>query len=369
MPFGIYIHWPFCRSKCPYCDFYSKVQKDVPQDKIVNEYIEDIKYYAEITNHQKITSIFFGGCTPSLLTPTNIERIISSIAKNWHLDTNIEISLEANPNTDSPTLFSDLHSAGINRLSLGIQSLKHDGLKYLGRTHSVKEALSSAEKVLKIFSNHSADFIYALPNQNQVSWQEELTQICSLGFKHLSLYQLTIEDGTIFAKKGIQPADEDTAIKLYNLSNQILSQYGYNHYEVSNFAQPLYESKHNKLYWQGDDYLGIGPSAHGRIRINNKIVATTHHRQQEELTIYERAEELILMGLRLTAGINKQKFKQNCGLDFDKIILPQIINNLSQEQLIENTPHTIKATSKGFLVLNKIIEDLICNTVHINNQH
>lgn len=369
MAFGIYIHWPFCRSKCPYCDFFSKVQKHIPQDKIVNEYIEDIKYYSELTKNREVTSIFFGGGTPSLLSPQNIERLISTIAANWHISSNIEISLEANPNTDSPSLFSDLHSSGINRLSLGIQSLSAEGLKFLGRTHSVRDALTSAEKVLNIFSNHSADLIYALPNQNITSWHNDLLQICSLGFKHLSLYQLTIEDGTIFAKKDIKPADENTAIELYNLSNQILTQYGYNHYEVSNFAKPLYECKHNKLYWQGDDYVGIGPSAHGRLHINNNFFATTHKRQKEKLTPHERAEELILMGLRLTEGINKQKFKQTCGLDFDKLISPQILTALSQQELIENSSQTIRATANGFLVLNKIIEDLICNSLNIDYQH
>ena len=355
MPFGIYIHWPFCKSKCPYCDFFSKVQKNVPQDKLVNEYIDDIKYYATLTPKQKVSSVFFGGGTPSLLSPKNIERLLNCISQNWKLSTDIEISLEANPNTDSPNLFSDLSSAGINRLSLGIQSLRSEGLKFLGRTHDVKQALISAEKVLKIFNNNSADIIYALPNQSLLEWQEDVEQICSLGFKHLSLYQLTIEDGTFFAKKGIKAADDNTAINLYNLSSQILSQYRYNQYEVSNYAFSGYECKHNKIYWQGDDYIGIGPSAHGRIKIGNRFIATTYHRQAEDISTTEKAEELILMGLRLTEGIDKQKFFDICGIEFDKFVSPHIISNLSQNRLIENNKSSIKATKNGFLLLNKII--------------
>ncbi|MBE6452326.1 MAG: radical SAM family heme chaperone HemW [Alphaproteobacteria bacterium] len=367
MAFGIYIHWPFCRSKCPYCDFYSKVSKNIPQEQIINEYIEDIKYYSQITSHQEVTSIFFGGGTPSLISAINIEKIINNISNHWKLANNIEISLEANPNTDNDSLFKDLRLAGINRLSLGIQSLNPTGLKFLGRTHSVAEALSSATKVLNIFDNHSADMIYALPHQSAHNWKEELTFLCEMGFKHLSLYQLTIEDGTVFAKKGILPANEKTSASMYKISNNILKQYGYQHYEVSNYAQIGYESSHNKLYWQGDDYIGIGPSAHGRIKFNNRIYATTHQRKLESLTAVERAEELILMGMRLTAGINKAHFKQICGIDFDNFISPQVISSLSQNNLIKNSSHHIKATSKGFLVLNKIIEELICNTLNINN--
>lgn len=356
---GIYIHWPFCRSKCPYCDFFSKVQKNVPQDKLVDEYLEDIEYYAETADIKDIGSVFFGGGTPSLLSAHNIERILNKIAGCWHLDKNAEISLEANPNTNHDGMFADLKKAGINRLSLGIQSLRSNQLKFLGRTHSLEDALRSAEEVLRVFDNHSADVIYTLPGQNEKEWRAELCELDNLGFRHLSLYQLTIEDGTIFAKKGIVPADEDAAARLYELSNNLLAEYGYQRYEVSNYAQAGFECRHNNLYWQGDDYVGIGNGAHGRLHIGGKIFATTHKRQLEELTADERAEELLLMGLRLKEGINKRHFVECCGIELEKTINLEALKNLSAQGLLENTAEYLRATDAGFLVLNKIIEELV----------
>lgn len=368
MSFGVYIHWPFCRSKCPYCDFYSKVQKNVPQNEIIQTYLEDISYYAERTGKQNITSVFFGGGTPSLIDACNIEKIINHIAKVHKLSADAEISLEANPNTNKPYLFTDLKSAGINRLSLGIQSLNPNDLRFLGRTHSVAEALKSAEEVISVFNNHSADIIYARPEQTISKWQNELQELCLLGFKHLSLYQLTIEDGTVFARKNIKASDEETASKLYELSNEVISSYGYHRYEVSNYSQTGFECSHNKLYWQGDDYVGIGNGAHGRLHYGKQIIATTHHRQEEIITPIERAEELIIMGMRLTQGINKAKFEQCCGIAFNEYINPQTINYLQNSDLITNNSDYLAATTKGFLVLNKIIEELIYNSpIAINN--
>lgn len=356
---GIYIHWPFCRSKCPYCDFFSKVQKNVPQNKLVDEYLEDIEYYADVADIKDIGSVFFGGGTPSLLSAYNVGRILDKIAKYWHLDKNAEISLEANPNTNHTGMFADLKAAGINRLSLGIQSLRQKELKFLGRTHSLEDALYSVEEVLRLFDNHSADVIYALPNQTEAEWQFELLELCNLGFRHLSLYQLTIEDGTIFAKKGILPADENVAAQLYELSNSLLSEHGYLGYEVSNYAQKGFECRHNKLYWQGDDYVGIGNGAHGRLHIGGKIFAVTHRRQLEKLTTQERAEELLLMGLRLKEGIDKRHFAECCGVAFDNVINQIALKSFVQQNLLENTERYLRATDAGILVLNKIIEELV----------
>lgn len=355
---GIYIHWPFCRSKCPYCDFFSKAQRNVPQDKLVNEYLEDIKYYAEVADVKNIGSVFFGGGTPSLLSPYNIERILEQISQSWNLSVDAEISLEANPNTNKKGMFADLKAAGVNRLSLGIQSLRADSLKFLGRTHSLEEALSSAEEVLNLFENNSADIIYARPKQNAAEWQIELEQLCQMGFKHLSLYQLTIEKGTAFARKGIEPLCEDAAVEMYDLSNQLLAEYGYKRYEVSNYAQSGFECRHNKLYWQGDDYAGIGEGAHGRLHIGGKIYAITHRRQMELLTPKERAEELIIMGMRLQEGINKKHFRDCCGLDFDNVANQKALKLLAAEGMIENTEQHVRATDKGFLILNRLIEEI-----------
>lgn len=362
---GIYIHWPFCRSKCPYCDFFSRVEKDVPQNELVDAYLDDIKYYAELADVKTVGSVFFGGGTPSLLTAKNVERIIDQIAASWQLEKGAEISLEANPNTDRPGMFADLRAAGVNRLSLGIQSLRPEGLKFLGRTHSVAEALRAADEVLRVFDNHSADLIYARPGQQTQEWAEELEQLCGLGFRHLSLYQLTIEEGTVFAKKGIAAADEETAVKLYELSNRILAEKGYPRYEVSNYAQPGYQCRHNKLYWQGDDYVGIGAGAHGRLHCGGKILAATHRRQLEELSPSERAEELILMGLRLDEGIDKVHFKECCGKDFSAPT-----DALIAAGLLEDTPQYVRATARGFLLLNKIIEELVCYApAAVDQQH
>ena len=356
--FGIYIHWPYCLSKCPYCDFFSQVKKNVNQDELIDGYLQDLDFYRSFTEGRTVTSIFFGGGTPSLLKPRNIEKIINAVTKNWQLSPCAEISLEANPNTNNGTLFPDLRRAGINRLSLGVQALNDQSLRFLGRTHNLAQALASVDEVLHTFDNHSMDLIYARPQQTPDEWFTELTRAATFGFKHLSFYQLTIEEGTFFAKKGICPADEETAAALYDLTNDTLPSFGYKRYEVSNYARDGYQSAHNKLYWQGGDYLGIGPAAHGRIKNKDKIFATTHHLQMESLTPAERAEELIIMGLRLTEGIDKADFAENCGIPFDAFVNHTRLEKLSAQELITDTPQNIRATNKGFLVLNHIIEEL-----------
>lgn len=357
-PFGIYIHWPYCLSKCPYCDFFSQVKKNVEQEEIVKAYLDDLDFYAELTKERTVTSIFFGGGTPSLIKPQLIEKIINHIAQKWTLADSAEISLEANPNSDRPDLFSDLHNTGINRLSLGIQALNDNDLKILGRTHNLKQAYQAMEEVLKRFDNHSIDLIYARPAQNLSQWQQEIKQAASFGFKHLSMYQLTIEEGTVFYKKGLLPAEENLASEMYDYTNQYLAEHGYPQYEISNYARPGFESRHNQLYWNGSDYLGIGKSAHGRLKIGSKHYALTHRRIMEELTPEERAEELLLMGLRLNRGINKQDFEKQCGLNFDNFINADKLNMLIAEKMLINTNVTIKATDSGRLILNRLIEEL-----------
>lgn len=355
---GIYIHWPYCLSKCPYCDFYKELCNDVPQEQIIAQYLEDLDFYLSMTSGKEVVSIFFGGGTPSLIEPKLIEKIINVIQKKYTCATNLEISLEANPNTHRPNLFSDLRQAGINRLSLGVQALNDKDLKFLGRSHNLNEALTAIDSVLENFDNHSIDLIYARPNQDLISWSQELQQVISLGLKHISLYQLTIEEGTHFFKKGIEPLEEEAATNMYLLTQDYLNKNTYPQYEVSNFAQDGYSSRHNLLYWQGDDYLGIGKSAHGRIKNQGKFYATTHHRLIEELTAEERAQELIIMGLRLVEGINKKHFFEICGIDFDKFVNQENLNYLKKESFITETSDYITATPKGFLVLNKLIEDL-----------
>ena len=356
--FGIYIHWPFCLSKCPYCDFFSQIKKDVEQETIIKEYLEDLDFYAEKTGDRVVESIFFGGGTPSLIKPNLIEKIINHIQQKWKCKKDIEISLEANPNSDRKNLFKDLRQAGINRLSLGVQALNDKDLKFLGRTHNLEQAYTAIDEVLQNFDNHSFDLIYARSKQTLSAWQEEIKQAVHFGFKHLSMYQLTIEESTVFYKKQVEAAEEDIAREMYLFTNQYLSENGYPQYEVSNYARKGFPSRHNLLYWQGDDYLGIGKSAHGRLKIGNKFYALTHRRQEEEISAHERAEELIIMGLRLNEGISKEKFYNVCGIKLADFINQKNLSELKAEKLIEETQTHLFATNEGRLVLNKLIEDL-----------
>ena len=358
VPLSVYIHWPYCLSKCPYCDFFSKVDKHVDQKQIIDGYLDDLNWYHDLTAKQTVQSIFFGGGTPSLIEPQYIEKVINHIFKLWPTTKQVEISLEANPNTNRPNLFADLRLAGINRLSLGIQALNDKDLKFLGRTHNLSRALHAVDEVTRLFDNHSADLIYARPGQTAEAWKQELNQISELGLKHLSLYQLTIEEGTFFARKGIKPMDDEPAAELYALTQEFLATKGYPQYEVSNFAHPGYESIHNLAYWRGQNYLGIGPAAHGRIKTTDKIYASTHHRQLEELTPQERAEELIIMGLRIREGINKENFRRQCGLELTGFVNDKARQSLIRQKLLFEDKHNLRAANRGFLLLNKIIEEL-----------
>lgn len=356
---GIYIHWPYCKSKCPYCDFFSRVQKNVDQSAIIKSYLADLEYYRSLNDDYRVESIFFGGGTPSLINPQHISEIIDKITALWHYSDRLEISLEANPNTDDGRLFSELKSAGINRLSLGVQAINDVDLKFLGRTHSLNDALASIDSVLQNFNNHSIDLIYARPDQDIKSWQKELKTACSFGLKHLSLYQLTIEENTVFAKKNIKSADEEKARKLYAVSEETLFHYGYNRYEVSNYAQKGHECHHNLGYWQGYDYVGIGNGAVGRFHINGKLYNTFYPRQQELITPQERAEELLIMGLRLPEGINKKRFFSQCGIDLNDVISTAKLQQFCRENLLIDTPETLQTTASGNLILNYLIEQLI----------
>lgn len=355
---AVYIHWPFCKSKCPYCDFYKEVNPHINQDEIIDEYIAALRRYHEITAEREITSIFFGGGTPSLIHPANIARIIDYISQSWHTAQNLEISLEANPNTYEKNLFADFKTAGINRLSLGVQALNTDDLHLLGRTHSLTEARQCLEKIVTVFDNCSADLIYARPQQKIDGWVRELEEICRYGLTHISAYELTIEEGTVFARRNVIPADEETALKMTAATVEILEQNGYHRYEISNYARRGCRCRHNLVYWQGDDYIGIGKSAHGRLRLNGKHIATVYPFMHEELSAAERAEELIIMGLRLTDGINKHHFTEVCGLDFHDCVNPQALQQLIAENLLAENKDYVYATADGLYLLNEIVRQL-----------
>ncbi|MBR1600858.1 MAG: radical SAM family heme chaperone HemW [Alphaproteobacteria bacterium] len=355
---AIYIHWPFCKSKCPYCDFYKEVNRNINQNDIIEEYLSALHRYYDLLPNRHVKSIFFGGGTPSLIEAKNIEKIIDFITKYWKISQNIEISLEANPNTRYDTMFKDFKNAGINRLSLGVQALNDDDLHFLGRSHNVKTARLCLQEIVQVFNNHSADLIYALPQQSLKSWSQQLEEICSFSLKHLSLYQLTIEENTVFARRGIKPLDEEKSVEIYNYTRNYLSKKNYKHYEVSNFAVSGYESKHNLTYWQGGEYIGIGKSAHGRICINNQHFAVTYPFNNEKLTSQQRAEELIIMGLRLTEGINKADFQNICGINFYNFINLEKLNQLKELGMLIESPTHVFVSYKGFLLIDAIIAEL-----------
>ncbi len=357
-PLSVYFHWPYCKSKCPYCDFFKLVQKNVDQASVVDGYIKELDYYHQILPDYCVQSVFFGGGTPSLLNPLYVERLINHVLSLWCVDKNCEITLEANPNSNRHQMFSDLKHAGVNRLSLGVQALNDQDLKFLGRTHTLVDARQSIEEVLTVFDNHSMDLIYARPNQNLDVWLQELNEAAHFGFKHLSLYQLTIEEGTVFEKKGIQALEEGKAAEMYSKTVEFLRHNGYPRYEVSNFAPASFESVHNKCYWQGDEYIGIGQSAHGRFKVRGKHYASVHPHQFEILSHDERAEELVIMGLRLQKGIEKQHFKDICGVDFDAFVNQDKLYDMVSKGLLVDEKGCVRATDKGFLILDKIIENL-----------
>lgn len=355
---AVYIHWAFCKSKCPYCDFYKELARNCDEEKIIGEYLKSLKKYHDLLPERQIKSIFFGGGTPSLISPQNIEKIINFICKKWKIANNIEISLEANPNSNRPNMFRDLKSAGINRLSLGVQALNEEELRFLGRTHSLDEARRSLREIVQIFSNHSADLIYARPQQTAENWRKELAEICSYGLKHLSLYQLTIEENTVFYRKNIKPLDEEKSAALYSFTRGYLDEHGYNLYEVSNFARSGFESRHNLTYWQGGDYIGIGKSAQGRLTLNGNFYAVNYPFLNEKLTLAERAEELIITGLRLVKGIDKAAFQNIIGAPLEQFIDTNKAKELQELGLLTETPQTLAATPQGLLVLNTLIYEL-----------
>lgn len=396
----------------------------MPQEEIVDGYLEDLEFYRQYTGGRQVSSIFFGGGTPSLMEPRQVGRLIDYINSVWGLTPEAEISLEANPNSHYPQMFADLRRAGINRLSLGVQALNDDDLRFLGRTHNLKQAYAAVDEVLKNFDNHSIDLIYARPNQSLSSWEKELKQAAAMGLKHISLYQLTIEDGTVFSRKGIKPLDDEAAAEMYLATENLLQSFNYQKYEVSNYALPGFESRHNLLYWTGQDYIGVGPSAHGRLTVFNgdlkqnsgarnsrtamyaqvsalrdstlspslKAVkscsdddleqnsgarnsrahdklkqnlpapvfyATTHRCRLEKISAEERAEELLLMGLRLVFGIDKAAFEKNCGIRLDDFVNRRHLTDLAAGGWLEDSSLFLRATAKGFPVLNFLIEQLV----------
>ncbi len=373
--FGLYVHWPFCAQKCPYCDFNSHVRfGGIDEPRFRAAFLRELEHTAQRLSPRNVSSIFFGGGTPSLMQPETVAAILDRAAELWNVAPNAEITLEANPGSVEAGRFRGYRSAGVNRVSLGVQSLRDDILKSLGRIHSVAEAKAAIEIARSTFDRFTFDLIYARPKQTPDEWRTELREALAIAGQHLSLYQLTIEPDTPFAAlhaagKLIVP-DEDTSFALYDLTQEMTAAAGMPAYEVSNHAGPGEESRHNLLYWRYGEYAGIGPGAHGRIILAGVRNATSTERNPEAwaalverdghgiieetpLTRAEQADEMLLMGLRLSEGLDLQRLARLCGAP-----LPgKTVSELTQQGLIETIPGTqrIKASGSGRFILNEIV--------------
>ena len=375
--FGVYVHWPFCAAKCPYCDFNSHVRhKAVDQSLFVQAYDREIAYMASLAPGRTVTSIFFGGGTPSLMDPATVEAILESIGKHWQIAGDAEISLEANPSSVEAGRFKGYRNAGVNRVSLGVQSLDDNQLRFLGRLHSAEEARKAIALAREIFPRLSFDLIYARPGQKIAEWEEELRQAIALAADHLSLYQLTIEQGTPFfdlqARGKLKIPDSDNAADLYEATREVTSHAGLLAYEISNHAARDAECRHNLVYWRYQDYAGIGPGAHGRLTIDGTKTATAAYANPEEwwqaamsgehglveretLLAEEAGDEMLLMGLRLREGIDLKRYEQFSGRELN----PARIEFLRSKGFVEmSSDRRLRATPAGFLVLDAVVADL-----------
>ena len=376
-PLAIYIHWPFCVSKCPYCDFNSHVRNTIDEELWKTSLLKDLRSFQPSTKDFEVTSIFFGGGTPSLMPPAIVEALLIEISDFYDVSPDVEITLEANPNSVEIANFEALSKAGINRLSLGVQSLKPESLTFLGRSHSKDEALQAIEISDKFFKRRSFDLIYTLPNQSLEDWQQELDEALKIAGDHLSLYQLTIEQGTPFylaAHRGdfTMPSSDESA-RFFQWTHTYMKEQGYPAYEVSNFARPGQECRHNKHYWYYDDYIGIGPGAHSRLNIQGNKHAIRRHRSPEkwlEMVDHNQGtheniivkgddlvEEYLMMRLRLKEAMSLDEFQQQVGRPLFDCIPEARFQSLAQEGLIE-IGDSITLSFEGMKKLNGILKFL-----------
>ncbi len=370
--FGLYVHWPFCQAKCPYCDFNSHVSNRVDHRAWSDALTQEIRRSKAEVPGQPLKSIFFGGGTPSLMEPDTVDRVISEARAAWSFANDIEITLEANPTSVEASRFAELADAGVNRVSIGVQSLNAEDLVRLGRLHSVDEARAAIEIANKHFSRVSFDLIYARQDQTLDAWNDELSEALELATGHLSLYQLTIEPGTAFGDRfergriGGLP-DEDKSADMFNLTQSLTEAAGLKSYEVSNHAKPGEESRHNLIYWQGHDWVGVGPGAHGRYTLNGQRIATETHLSPDMwlaavangsgqsvrrvLSNKDAVEERLMMGLRLNRGVKLSE----CSEYSNKFNYLYEIGMLD----IDNETDTVRATANGKLLLNAVIRELL----------
>ena len=373
---ALYIHWPFCVSKCPYCDFNSHVRESVDQAAWRAALLQDMAHEAGLLPGRRVGSIFFGGGTPSLMPPVTVAALIAAAEGHWGFTPDVEITLEANPSSVEAARFADLAEAGVNRISLGLQALDDASLVFLGRAHDVAEGLDALETAQRHFDRVSFDLIYARPEQSLDDWQTELGRAISFGTEHLSLYQLTIEPGTRFAtlvtQGTLRPVDPDHGADLFELTRQMTAAAGIPAYEISNHARPGRESRHNLTYWRYGDYAGIGPGAHGR----RSTLATVRHKKpenwigavarnghglqtEEQLPPAERAREALMMGMRLGEGVDLSRIAARCKVDEDALIDARQAMTLEGHGLIGRTGSRLTVTDNGMPLLDRILSELV----------
>jgi putative oxygen-independent coproporphyrinogen III oxidase len=375
--FGVYIHWPFCLSKCPYCDFNSHVRHAaIDEARFARAFAAEIATTAARAPGRTVSTIFFGGGTPSLMQPATIATVLDAVARHWHVAPDAEITIEANPTSVEATRFRGYRTAGVNRVSLGVQALDDRVLAELGRLHSAREALDAVGIARTVFGRYSFDLIYTRPGQEPAQWASELRTALAEAGEHLSLYQLTIEQDTPFAALHaagkLRLPNEDTARALFDTTQEICAAHGLPAYEVSNHARPGGECRHNLVYWRAHEYAGIGPGAHGRLDIDGERHAIATEKRPETwltnveargdglisdevLTREERSDEFLLMGLRLTEGIDLERYQTISGRALD----PARIGSLREHGLIETTPAGhLRVTLPGFPVLDAVVADL-----------
>jgi oxygen-independent coproporphyrinogen-3 oxidase len=375
--FGVYVHWPFCLSKCPYCDFNSHVRHAaIDEERFARAFAREIETTAARTGGRTVTSIFLGGGTPSLMQPHTVGAVLDAIGKHWRVADNVEVTLEANPTSVEATRFRGYRAAGVNRVSLGVQALDDASLKSLGRLHTAREALDAVAIARSAFDRYSFDLIYARPDQTPQMWSDELKLAISEAAEHLSLYQLTIEEGTPFfglhAAGKLKTPDEALARVLYDVTQEVCGAHGLPAYEISNHARLGAECQHNLVYWRGDEYAGIGPGAHGRLDVDGGRYATATEKRpeawlmrveakghgvvsDERLNSEERADEFLLMGLRLAEGIDPKRYAALSGRALD----PSRIDILRDEGAITvEADGRLRVTKDGFPVLDAVVADL-----------
>jgi len=378
--FGVYVHWPFCKSKCPYCDFNSHVRERIDEAAWTRALIAALDRQAADLAGRSVSSIFFGGGTPSLMAPATVARVLERIAAHWTLAPDAEITLEANPTSVEAARFADLAAAGVNRLSLGIQALDDTALRFLGRQHDAGEARAAIALAARHFARFSFDLIYARPGQTPAAWRAELDAALALAGDHLSLYQLTIEAGTAFqaahARGDFALPDDELAGALYELTGEQLARRGFAAYEISNYARPGAESRHNLVYWTYGDYVGIGPGAHGRLTRGPDKRATRQEKAPEtwlaavaaggdgmaetvSLTRAERLTELVMMGLRLAAGIPRARFRRELGAEPEALLARAGLQRLIDAGLLTLDAHALRATPAGRQRLNAVLATLL----------